>query len=178
MLKNKKNISNKITALNGATVAVAAVFAYSIIVMIYSIIRSSATIYSIMPMGERNTILWANGISVAYSVAVFSLILALISSLTGALSAVILKKILLYFNTQFNFRKAVFISCATAFVLLILIYLLLYAFLKDWMTFSFAETFTFWFLFPAAIFFSVCVVGGSKLNKILNRGSVELNNKM
>lgn len=168
MLKSKKNISNKFIALNGATVAVAAVFAYSIIVMIYSIIRSSATIYSIMPIGERNTILWANVISVAYSVAVFSLILALISSLTGAVSAVILKKILLYFNTKFNFRKAVFISCTTAFVLLILIYLLLHAFLKDWMTFNYFETLLFWFLFPAAIFFLVCVVGGSKLNKVLN----------
>jgi hypothetical protein len=92
MLKSKINISNKSIAVNGAAVAVAAVFAYSIIVMIYSIIRSSATIYSIMPMGERNTILWANATSVAYSVVVFSVILALISSLTGAIAAVIQKK--------------------------------------------------------------------------------------
>ena len=178
MLQSKKNISNKIIALNGATVAVVAVFAYSIIVMIYSIIRSSATIYSIMPMGERDTILWANGISVAYSVAVFSVVLALISSLSGAIAAVILKKLLLYFNPQFNFRNAVLISSITAFALLILLYLLLYALLKDWMTFSFAETFTFWFLIPAAIFFLVCIIGGSKLNKILNMGTVEVNNKI
>ena len=175
MLKSKKYISNKIIALNGATIAIAAVFAYSIIVMIYSIILSSATIYNIMPMGERNTILWANGISVAYSVAVFSVILALISSLSGAIAAVILKKLLLYFNPQFNFKKAVLISCITAFVLLSILYLLLYALLKDWMTFNYIETFLFWFLFPAAIFFLVCVVGGSKLNKVLNSGMVSLN---
>lgn len=155
-------------ALNGAAVAIASVFAYSLLVMIYSIIRSSATIYSIMPMGERSSIIWANGISVAYSVAVFSVILALISSLLGAIAAVILKKLLLYFNPQFIFRKALIISCITAFALLMLLYLLLYALLKDWMTFNYIETFLFWFLFPAAIFFSVCVIGGSKLNKILN----------
>ena len=177
MQKRKTNISNKVIALNGATVAVASVFAYSIIVMIYSIIRSSATIYSIMPMGERNSILWANSISVAYSVAVFSVILALISSLSGAIAAVILKNLLLYLNPQFNFKKAVFISCITAFALLILLYLLLYALLKDWMTFSFAETFTFWFLFPAAIFFLVCIIGGSKLNKVLNTEMVTSNTK-
>ena len=175
MLKSKKNISNKIIALNGATLAVAAVFAYSIIVMIYSIIRSSATIYSIMPMGERNTILWANSISVAYSVAVFSVILALISSISGAIAAVILKIFLLYFNPQFNFRKAVLISCNTAFALLIFLYVLLYGLLKDWMTFNYFETFSFWFLFPAVIFFLTCVIGGSKLNKVLNTEIVSSN---
>ena len=172
MLKSKINICNKSIALDGATVAVAAVFAYSIIVMVYSFIRSSATIYSIMPVGERNSILWANGISIAYSVAVFSVLLASISSVTGAITAVILKKLLLYFNPQFNFRKTVFISCITALVLLILLYLMLYVLLKDWMTFKYFETLLFWFFFPAAIFFLVCVVGGSKLNKVLNTGMV------
>ena len=178
MLKSKINISNKVIALNGATVAVAAVFAYSIIVMIYSIIRSSASIYSIMPMGERNSILWANSISVAYSVAAFSVILALVSSIAGAIAAIILKNLLLYFNPKLIVRKTVLISCITAFALPFFLYLLLYALLKDWMTFSFAETFTFWFLFPAAIFFLVCIIGGSKLNKILNMGTVEVNNKI
>ena len=136
MLKSKINISTKVTAFNGATVAVASVFAYSIIIMIYAIIRSSATIYSIMPMGERNSILWANGISIAYSVAVFSVILALISSVAGAIAAVILKNFLLYLNPQFNFRNAVLISSITALALLILMYFSLYALLKDWMRFG------------------------------------------
>lgn len=167
MLRSKINISNKATALTGAIVAVASVFAYSIIIMIYAIIRSSATIYSIMPMGERNSILWANGISIAYSVAVFSVILALISSISGAIAAVILKNLLLYLNPQLIFGKTVFISCFTAFALLIFLYLLLYGVLKDWMTFNYFETFLFWFLFPAAIFFSASVIGGIKLNKVL-----------
>ena len=178
MLKSKINISNKVTAFNGATVAVASVFAYSIIIMIYAIIRSSATIYSIMPIGERNSILWANSISVAYSVAVFSIILALISSISGAIAAVILKNLLFYFNPKLIFRKTVFISCITAFVLLIFLYLLLYGVLKNWMTFNYFETFSFWFLFPSAIFFGVCIIGGSKLNKCLNTGSVEVNNNI
>lgn len=168
MQKRKTTIANKIIALNGARVAVAAVFVYSIIVMLYSIIRSSAAIYNIMPIEERNSIIWANGISIAYSVAVFSVIVALISSLPGAIAALILKKLLLSFNPQFVFRKAIFISCITALALLILLYLLLYALLKDWMTFNYVETFLFWFIFPAAIFFTVCIIGGSKLNKSLN----------
>lgn len=175
MLNNKTNISNKTVAYNGATVAVFVVFAYSMIVMIYSIIRSSATIYSIMPNGERNTIIVVNGFSIAYSIVIFSIFMAVLSSVTGAVSAVFLKKSLLYFNPQFNFRKAILISCTTALALLILIYLLLYALLKDWMTFNYPETFLFWFLFPAAIFFAVCIIGGSKLNKILNTWVTELN---
>ena len=172
MLKSKINISNKVIALNGATIAVAAVFGYSLIVMTYVIIRSSATIYSIMPTGERNSILWANSISVAYSVAVFSIILALVSSISGAIAAVVLKNLLLYFNPKLILRKAFLISCITAFALLFLLYLLLHALMKDWMTFNYFETFSFWFLFPAAIFFSACVIGGSKLNKVLNTGVV------
>lgn len=168
MLESKKNISNKVTAFIGATVAVASVFAYSIIIIIYAIIRSSAAIYSIMPIGERNSILWANSISVAYSVAIFSIIQALISSISGAIAAVILKNLLLYFNPKLIFKKTVFISCITAFALLIFLYVLLYGLLKDWMTFNYFETFSFWFLFPAAIFFSACVIGGIKLNKVLN----------
>ena len=163
MLKSKINISNKVIAFNGATIAVAAVFAYSLLVMIYAIIRSSATIYSIMPKGERNSILWANSISVAYSVAVFSILLALVSSISGAIAAVLLKALLLYFNPKFIFRKAVLITCITAFALLSVLYLLLYVLLKDWMTFNYFATFLFWFLFPAVIFFSACVIGGSKL---------------
>ena len=176
MLKSKINISNKVIALNGATVAVAAVFAYSIIVMIYVIIRASATIYCMMPMGERNSILWANSISVAYSVAVFSIVLALISSISGAIVAVILKDLLLYFNPKLIFKKTILISCITAFALLTFLYLLMYALLKDWMTFNYFETFSFWFLFPAIILFSACVIGGSKLNKVLESGINQVTN--
>lgn len=170
MIKGKPNISNKTVAYNGAIIAVAAVFAYSMIVMIYSIIRSSTTIFSIMPKGERNIILLANSFSIAYLVVVFSLILAVLSSVAGAVGTVILKKSLLHFNHEFNFGKAILVSCIIALVLLTLIYLLFYGLLKDWMTLNYPETFLFWFLFPAAIFFAVCIIGGSNLNKVLNTG--------
>lgn len=169
MLKNGANISDKKLAYNGAVIAIAAVFVYSIIVMIYVIIRSSVTIFSIMPKGEIKTILWANGISVAYSVAVFSMILSIFSAGAGAITSVILKKSLLYFNPRFNLRKALLISSITALGLLIITYLFLYVLLKDWMTFNYTGTFLFWYLFPAAIFFPVCVFGGSRLNTIFAR---------
>ena len=169
MLKSKLNISNKTVAYNGAIVAVAAVFAYSIVVMIYAIIRSSTTIYSIMPKGERNNILITNGFSIAYSIAIFSLLMAVLSSVSGAVAAVILKKSLVYFNPQFNFRKAIIISSIAALAMLFIIYFLLYALLKERMTFNYAETFLFWFLFPAIIFFAACIIGGSKLNKSLEQ---------
>ena len=172
MEKSKLNISNKTVAYNGAVVAVATVFAYSIVVMLYAIIRSSVTINCIMPILERNTILLANGISVAYSVTIFSLLMAALSSVAGSVAAVILKKTLQYLNPRFNFKKAILISCITAIVLLIHLYVLFYALLKDWMTFDYAETFMFWFLFPAAIFLAVCITGGSKLNKVLDNGHI------
>lgn len=175
MLKRKINISNKNIAVKGALLSVASAFAYSILVMIYALTRSSVIIYNTMPKGEKYTILWANGISIAYSVAVFSVILALISIVTGAIGGVILKQLLLYFNPQFNFRKTILISCIAALALLILFYLFLYVLLKDLMTFNYFETFLFWFLFPAAIFFFVCVFGGSKLNKFLHTGMIYKN---
>ena len=169
MANDKINISNKWVACNGAITGVAAVFAYSIAVMMYAIIRSSDTIYNSMPNGERSSILLANGFSVAYSVAVFSLIMALLSSAGGAIAALILKKSLLSFNPQFNFTKAVVISAVTALACLGIMYLLFFALLKDWMTFNYVETFVCWFLFPAVIFFVACIIAGSKLNKVFNR---------
>ena len=168
MVNKEINISNRSVAYNGAITGVAAVFAYSLAVMMYAIIRSSVTIYNSMPSGERSNILLANGFSIAYSVAVFSLLMALLSSAVGAIAALILKKLLPGFNPRFKFTKAVFLSSFTALVLLGMMYLLLYTLLKDWMTFNYVETFAFWFLFPAVIFFVACVIAGSKLNKALN----------
>lgn len=149
----------------GAIVSVAATFAYSIVVMVYVIIRSSSTIYSSMPKGERSAILWANSFSVAYSVAIFSILMAIVSSLAGGVAAVVLKKSLLHFNPQFQLDRAVVISFITALSLLAIQYLLLRALLKDYMTFAYAETFLFWWVFPAIIFFVACIVGGCQFNK-------------
>ena len=164
MLNNIINISNKKVAFTGAKIAIAGVFGYAALVMLYAIIRSSITIYHIMPSGQRTTILLQNGISIAYSVAVFSILMALLSSLSGAIAGVILKKALQYFNPNFIKRKAIVIICITAFTILTIMYLLMYALLKNWMTFNYIETFAFWFLMPAVIFFTVCILGGIKLN--------------
>jgi hypothetical protein len=160
-------ISNKTAAYNGALLAVAGVFAYSLVVLLYVIIRSSANIYNIMPSSERSIILWANDFSMAYSVAVFSLLMAVVSSLAGALAGVVLRKVMLWFNPQLHFNKAILISSITALVLLSLLYLLLYLLLKERITLQYAETFLFWFLFPAVIFFTVSIIGALALNKEL-----------
>jgi hypothetical protein len=165
MLHRKENIFNKSVAYNGAMIAIAAAFTYSLVVMSYVIIRSSLTIYSIMPSGERSNILLINGFSIAYSVVIFSIVMALLSSVSGAVTAVILKKLLVYFNPELNYRKAIIISSFVALSMLIILYILLYALLKDWMTYNYVETFMFWFIIPAAFFFTVCIIGGSKLNK-------------
>lgn len=167
MNNNSLNMSNRNVAFNGAIVAIAAVFAYSMVVMIYVLMRSSSTIYSIMPQEGRASILWANGISAAYSIAIFSLLMAAISSIVGVISAVVLKKLLLYFNPKFNVKKAILISFFTALTLIIIIYFILFTLLKDWMTFNYVEPFLFWFLLPAAIFLGTCITGGSYLNRYL-----------
>lgn len=157
-------ISNKKAACNGALVAVAGVFAYSLAVMLYVIIRSSISIYSIMPSTEQSTILCTNGFSIAYSVVVFSLLMSAPSLLAGALAGVILKNVLLHFNSQRHFSKAILISSITALVLLLLLYLLLYMLLKERITLQYAGTFLFWYVFPAVIFFIAVVISGVKLN--------------
>jgi hypothetical protein len=154
-----KIVSNKTMAYNGALVSITSVFVYSIVVMIYVIIRSSSIICSVMPKEERSVILWANGFSIAYSVTIFSIVMAMISSLAGASAAVILKRSLLHFNPQFQLSKALVISFITALVLLAIQYVLLRVMLKNYMTFGYAETFLFWFGFPAILFLSVCIVG-------------------
>ena len=173
MLNNTINISNKKVAYAGSKIGIAGVFGYSALVMLYAIIRSSITIYHIMPSGQRTTILLQNGISITYTIAVFSILMALLSSLSGAMAGVILKKALQYFNPNFIKRKAIVISCITAFAILAIMYLLMYALLKNWITFNYIESFSFWFLMPAVLFFGVCVIGGSKLNKVLYAESIK-----
>ena len=172
-MENKTTISNQTVAYNGMLVAVAAVFAYSILVMLYVIIRSSTTIYSIMPIGERGSILFASGFSVAYSVTIFSLSMAVFSLVIGFLVAIVLKKLLLYFNPVHDFRKALLVSCTIALVTTMIIYFLLRILLNDWMTYNYIETFLFWLLFPAIIFFVVCVIGGIKMNKFFLGNTTE-----
>jgi hypothetical protein len=167
MLNKTKNISDKTVAYAGAKIAIAGVFGYSLLVMLYTISRSSLTIYNIMLGDERRSILLANGFAIAYSVAIFSLLFALFSSIVGAVAGVILKKALQYFNPKFINRKAILISCIIAFAMPDTLYLLLYALLRNWITFNYMETFSFWFLFPAVIFFIACVIGGSELNRLL-----------
>lgn len=170
MLNKTENITNKSVAYKGGELAVAGVFGYSLVVMLYAIIRSSLTIYNIIPSGERTDILINNGFSIAYSVAVFSILMALLAFISGAIAAIILKNALQYFNPNYNIRKAIVISCITAFATLVTMYLLLYALLKNWMTCNYMETFSFWFLLPAAIYVGACIIGGEKLNRILNKG--------
>ena len=174
MTKHTSVIFNWAVAYRGALIGVAAVFAYSIIVMLYCIIRSSATIYDIMPAAERNGIFIINGFSIAYSVSIFSILIGLFSAVGGAVTAVILKRLLLHFNNQFNNRKAMIISCIIALLLLIIIYATFYGLLKERMTFSYVETFSFWFLFPAFIFWGVVIIGGGRLNAWLNTGNMAM----
>lgn len=91
MINKTINISNKTVALAGPKIAIASVFAYSLIIMLYVIIRSSIAIYNIMPNGERNNILLINSFSVAYSVTIFSVVMSIITALVGSITAVILK---------------------------------------------------------------------------------------
>jgi hypothetical protein len=167
MSKAKKQISNKQAAFNGALLTVGAVFLYSLIIMLYAIFRSSYIIFSSMPIGERSGILWANGISIAYSVSIFSIIICLFSSIAGALSGLILKKSLLAFNPTFKSRKAISISIVLSLSLLTAIYSILRLVLKDWMTFGYTESLLFWFVFPAVICLAVGIVGGIAMNKEL-----------
>ena len=166
MNNNLSIISNKKVAYNGALVGIAAVFGYSLVVAVYVVIRSSSTIYSIVPQEEKTSIIMANGFSMVYSIAIFSLLMAVFSAIIGAVVALILKKLLLYFNSEINFKKAILISFITALIGVIIIYFMLFAVLKDWMTFNYIEPFLFWFLLPAAIFVGVCIVGGRQLNRI------------
>lgn len=159
-------ISNKTVACVGAKFSITVVFGYSLLIMLYVIIRSSFTIYNIMPDEERGDILLVNGFSVAYSVAIFSFLIALLSSIWGAITGMVLKKSLQYFNPNFTNAKAMVISCITALATLLIIYLLLCDLLNDWMTFNYIETLSFWFLFPAIIYVGVCTVGGRELNRI------------
>lgn len=167
MNNNVLNISNKKVAYNGAIIAIAAVFGYALVVTIYVVMRSSSTIYSIVPQEEKTSIIWANGISAAYSIAIFSILMAIISAIIGGITAIILKKMLLYFNPEFNENKVLLISFMTALIGVNIGYFTLYALLKEWMTFNYIEPFLFWFLIPAAIFLGICIVGGRYLNRHL-----------
>lgn len=167
MKNNTINISNKYVAFNGALLFVSVVLAYSLIIMIYVLIRTSLTIYDIMPNGERTSILWQNGISVIYAVSIFSILVTIISAIVGGFTSVILKKMLAYFNIQFKNKRTFFISFITAFLMIVIVYSILYLLLSDWMTFDNLEPFLFWFLIPSTIFLISTLIGGYNLNKIL-----------
>jgi hypothetical protein len=170
-MKNNVFLSNQTVAFSGALLGIAAVFAYSLIVMFFVIGYSSTIIFEIMPAANRSSILFMSGFSVAYSVVVFSLLMAVPSSVAGILIAVTLKKLLLYFNPIHRHKKALLISGITVTAAILLVYLLLW--LNGWATFPFSETVWFWFLYPAILFSTVCLIGGTNLNAFLAKGIPE-----
>ena len=164
MNKNIINISNKRVAFYGAIIAVSTVFFYSLMVMIYVVIRSSLTIYEILLSEVRTLTLLQSGISVAYSIAIFSMLMAIISSIIGIITANILKKTIRYFNPNFKNRKSILISGIIAVLAISVVYISLRMMLKDWLTLDYIETFLFWFLLPSLLFFIACIIGGKQLN--------------
>ena len=164
MNENSINISNKRVAFYGASIAVATVFFYSLAVMIYVIIRSSLTIYEIATLEVKTSIILQNGISVAYSIVIFSILMAIISSILGSITAIILKKSIRYFNPNYENRKSILISGIIAVLANSIVYISLRTMLRDWMTFHYIETFLFWFLLPSLLFFMACIIGGKQLN--------------
>ena len=162
---DRVEVSYKNLARMGALIAIAIVLVYSLLIMIYTIVRSSLTIYRIMPGNERNSILIVSGISVAWSVAIFSMLMALISSVIGGLMALLLKKSFLHLNPLFSDKKAIWISALLALALLCTLCILSYSRLGE--GFLYPETFLFWFLFPGVIYFTACIAGGRKINKAL-----------
>ena len=167
MKSNSINISNKNVAYTCAVHIIAAVFIYSLITLIYVLIRTSHTIFNSLPNGDRTAILWQNGISVIYTISIFSIVMAIISGIISGITAVIVKNLLHYFNAKFNYKKSIFISILTVFIIILIVFSILHIILNDWMTFDNIEPFLFWFLIPASLFLIVTIIGGFKLNKKL-----------
>jgi hypothetical protein len=165
-MKNKTlKISAGKLALKGAVIAIACVFFYSQIVMLYVICRSSAFIFSAMGEEERSGILFANGFILAYSVAFISILVAMISSLFGAVAALILNKALSYFNPARGSIRAMFISLVVAILLIFTGFVLIGIFLIPRFEFQYPEAFLFWTVFPSTIYILVNLAGGMVLNK-------------
>jgi hypothetical protein len=165
----KRSFNNINIGYSGALISTAAIFAYALVVMVYVVTRSSNFIFSAMPTDERAGIMVANGFAVAYSVTVFSILMAIPSSVVGSVSAILIKWFLQRFNGKSNAQRAMVISGTVALCVLAVIYFVLRILLKDWMTLHYPETLLFWFVVPALICFVVCLVGGSKLNRELGR---------
>ena len=161
------SLSNKRLAANGALLTTAAIFVYSLLVLLYVLIRSSFQIVQLMPPGERSGILFANAVSLTYAVAVFSVLMALLSSPAGAVAALVLKQLLFRFNPEFDRQKTIVFSGAIGVLLLLIVYVLLRFLLQSWMTVDYPETLLFWFGFPASICLAVCTTGGIVLNRYL-----------
>jgi len=164
-MKMASGISYKNVAFISAKLATVGVLAYSLLIMAYALIRSSVTIFKMMPKDERQGILFLNSLSIAYAVVIFSLTMALVSSMGGALSGMILKKSLLVFNPLCNKKKAVLIGIIVFVMLLGMLYIIFYSALGP--NLNHPEPLLFWFAFPAIFFCIACVKGSVLLNIIL-----------
>ncbi len=160
--------SDAMAARTGARIAIATVFGYALACMLYTILRSSLRIVSILPNREQGGILWANALALAYSIAVLSILLALVAAVTGAVAAVTLRRVLRYFNPQNNGKKAMLISCGTMLYLLYGMYILLYSVFASRMSFQYPATFIFWYALPAVICLVISIPAGIALNKRLS----------
>ncbi len=161
------NISDGRLAAKGAILTTAAIFIYSLIVLLYVVLRTSFEIANKLPVGERSSIIFANAVALTYTIAVFSLLMVLVFSITGAIGALVIKRLVFRFNPQFNVRKTLLFSGMVGLVLLVLVYVVLRLLLQKWMTLQYPETLLFWFVFPATICFIFYLISGMAFNRFL-----------
>jgi hypothetical protein len=165
MKKERKYLTNKKLAFDGALISVACIFFYAQLVMLYVVTRSSVFIFSAMGKGEWEGILLANGVSLIYSVAVISVIVSLITSIMGAAAALVLGKALLHFNPSGHTVRAFIISLLLSVLLSISVDTLIDLFLIPQMMSRYPEAFLFWIAFPSLIFIVANLIGGMALNR-------------
>lgn len=168
-----KNLQTKLSdrqlAYRGALITVAAVFFYSLLVLVYVITRSTISLVKILPGEPVNNLLIGTNFSILYSVAVVSILVAGFSSIGGATGALFLHRFLTYFNPSYKKKKAAWLSVIFSTLAIIVIYLVLYVLFREKMSSAYMPTFLFWYVIPASIFFSISVIAGIRLNEFLRK---------
>ena len=170
-------ISNGKLVFTGIQIGIAKTFFYSFLFMVYAIIRSSFFINTSLAGKAKSNILFSNGFALAYTISVFAILTGIISALIGALTILIIKKILLYFNPELLSFKAISIGIIWSLFSLIIFYHILYTASANRFSFAYPQTFLFWFILPVCIYLAAYIIGSKKLNDLIINKSATVNDR-
>lgn len=152
------------SAWDGAKTGIGLTVAYAIVYTLYAFVRLSLSIQGAMSSGDWWQTAATSGVTFIVGAIFFTVIAGVIAALLGALTIIVIRRLLLSLNQGLSPRKAVLIGFLVGAGIWLSLTIILQVLPDSRFTPKFIDTFLFWFGFPGLVYVAASSFVGWRLN--------------